>query len=91
MNAVRTPASGPKYAASGCSRSSVACMSWGSDGVLDGRGDAVEQFADFVDGQWYQFGLRLDTGAPFCVAVRVMMRKAAAAMDSVMHLGLSST
>jgi hypothetical protein len=33
------------------------------DGVPDGHGDAVEQFADFVDGQWYQFRFGLVIGA----------------------------
>jgi hypothetical protein len=35
------------------------------DGVLDRRGDAVEQFADFVDGQWYQSGVGLVIDALF--------------------------
>ena len=54
------------------------------DGVLKGGGDAVEQFTDFIDGQGYQSGRELVTGAPFFVAPRVTMRKAAAAMDRVM-------
>ena len=48
--------------------------------MLDGCGDAVEQFADFVDGKWYQWGWT-PRWCPFCVAARVMIRKAAAATD----------
>ena len=54
------------------------------DGVLDGRCDAVEQFANFVDGQWYQSGFGLVIDAVFFRVFRVMRRKAAAAMDRVM-------
>ena len=36
-----------------------------SDGVLEGCGDAVEEFADFVDGQGYQFGFGLVISCPF--------------------------
>jgi hypothetical protein len=52
--------------------------------VLDGCGDAVEQFTDLVDSKWYQSGLGLDTGAPFSRGSAMMTRNAAAAMDSVM-------
>ena len=55
-----------------------------SDGALEGCGDAVEQFADFVDGQGYQVGFGVVAGALFFVVFRVMTRNAAAAMDNVM-------
>jgi hypothetical protein len=35
------------------------------DGVLDRRSDAVEQFAAFVDGKWYQSGVGLVIDALF--------------------------
>jgi len=38
----------------------------------------------FVDGQWYQFGFKFVINTPLFVVSRVMMRKAAAAMDTVM-------
>ena len=46
-------------------------------------GDAVEQAADFVGGQWDQWFVGAGGGSPFLAASRVMTRNAAASMDKL--------